>query len=238
MLWSTSVETCTQQVKEQLNDLKAVLFPSDNNLLPDTLLFIYCFHDWLAYLTDQPTRLYLHDTSLYNVIKEKTAGLSSRYLQWLSETLGNTSSLKTLLYRHYMVDYVLSQEIFSRTSYSPWYLLVGSMLTNPSTFSPCPGKHCFDRLGHYPHLIDGLRQEQSVIRQVCHDLAMQDNECFPLVSDHAQLSALSLLYGLHLTRVILLYQQRISPTDYLSDVNQALFTTLTHLQGVLIHGKD
>lgn len=228
----------TQQIHNHLTSLIDCLYPLDNQLSDDNKVFILSVHDWLCHLVERPRKWPLYDTNLNHVITTKTPLVTPVIRHWMNE-INNPLSIKTLLYRHYLVKHVVEQEIFVTPNFVPFYLLIASMLTSHPVFHCLPQKEPWNQLlGPYP-LINQLRKARPVLQQQCYQLTMREEEIDnDLMVDHGLLSSLSLLYGLYLTCVIVSHERTVRPTLYLDQVYQTLVEVLIHLQGVLIHVED
>ncbi len=195
--------------------------------------FLFCVYDWFAYITKEDCLWDAYGTSLSKVICEKTINTNSLVTGWTRSVIGNSMTVNTLLYRHYLVTESLDHEIFTTMDYTPLYTIMASMLTDDILFAPLPMTSLWDDLETDPFPINILRIRRLSIRQFVHHLAMREDVTdYRLSKDHALLSSLSLMYGIYLILVILKYEMTIRPNDALGNILHTLLDTLTDLKGV------
>jgi hypothetical protein len=128
---------------------------------------------------------------------------------------------------------VLDEEILTTLEFTPFFSLIATMLTQSIAFSPLTDSDIWEGISTDPHPITVLRRKRLSIQRFAQQLAMRDDLTdHQLIRDHGLLSSLSLLYGLHLTCVILTHEITVRPDESLTVIFRSLSNTLADLKGV------
>lgn len=172
-------------------------------------------------------------------MKEHTQKVGSRVERWLGLTQGGCPSLQTLLYRHYLFDALSNEEIFLTLEYPQLYILMGSMYYQDVRFTTLEDQSLWDKIEAQEPVINLLRIHRPLIQETAiHFANRMDVTDHRLDRDHALLSSHSLLYGLYLTRVQLIFEQTVRPDPKLEAVLDSLTHTLSKLKGVFFHVEN
>lgn len=196
-------------------------------------MFLLSVYDWLAHVVGRSKRWGEYDTTLRAVIDARLSPHHVLVERWIDAVIGSSLTTYTLLNRHYLAESFLSEEILTKSTSPPLFVLMASMLTDTVIFSPLYRSALWEDIDNDPHPINVLRQKQPMLRHYTRELAMrEDITSCRLVRDHGLLSSFSLLYGLYLIRVVLIYEMAVRPDEHLSSILMSLSNTLTTLKGV------
>jgi hypothetical protein len=223
----------TQTVQEILNKYLLIIQQVVDDVDESARAFIYIVYDWLSHTAHGPSTSTDPTTSLRDVVLQTTALVDPLCAHWLRNSIGAPLTLRTLVYRHYCIKRVLQEEIFTQQNGFPLYGLMGSMLTDHVVFTPLHTPTLWQGIDTDASPISVLRQKRPSIARCAHHLAMRDDlTVHQLIRDHGLLSALSLLYGLYLVRVIVIQEMVDKPNGALPIILESLSNTLTDLKGV------
>jgi len=199
---------------------------------------VMIIHDWLAFFSDDTYLWDQYGTSLFSVITEKTNTGSPVTQSWINHVVGGVMSNKTLLYRHYLLANLVSRDIDLDVGFVPLYQLIASTFMVEVSFAPVEFSGWVD-VTRDSHPINRLRQNQPVIENYFHTLAMGEHHLpDQLVADHGGLFSASLLYGMYLAYVILAYEASVDPNPELLILNDHLHDAVSHMKGALCHGPS
>jgi hypothetical protein len=193
----------------------------------------YVLQRWLETVCSTITIPPLEDDKLQDIIFTKLKTVPAVVVDEAHRIIGAPLTLHSLLYRHYLCRYVVSEDIFTQINWPPLYGLIASMLTDQVVFTPLYTSTLWDGIDHNPFPINGLRQQRPFVARYAHDLTMREDVTeHQLIRDHGLLSALSLVYGLYLVRVILIHEMTTAPSQALKVILESLANTLADLKGV------
>ena len=192
-------------------------------------VFLFTVHDWVSYLTHQPYWWNDYDTSLQEV-------LYSKCRDDIHSIIAKPKSMSNLLYRHMVVKSVVYSDIIGDYNSSCLYSLMGSMLIKDPVFSSLDHQGVWKGIEEDVHPINRFRLNQPLIQEYLHELSMREDVTDDrLIKDHALLSSLSLLYGLYLIYVILIYENTVRPQVAVRNILKTITHTLIQLKGELFN---
>jgi hypothetical protein len=199
---------------------------------------VLTIHDWLAFLSGEPFLWDQYDTTLWTIV-EKRASAAPLQATWMGEVVGKPQSPKTLLYRHYLLSDVVGGDINSDITAPLLHQLIASTLLSEVSFGSGGPFDLWDGILEDSQPINQLRRQQSGIKAHLHDIAMREHHHpSQYLADHGDLFAFSLLYGLYLTHVTLIFEAATEPHPALLTITDCLQDTVTHLKGALCHGPS
>ena len=196
-------------------------------------------HDWLVSFTGESYLWQDYGSSLVEVIKEKTRTLPPDQQSWIAHLFNSAPTNKALLYRYYLLKQVMLQNIDPQIDYPHLYTLMATTLLSGSAFSPLPANHVWEGIDDDPQPINKLRLKQREIHEELCVLIMHDH-IHPdhILDDHGVLTSLSLLYGMYLVYVILIFEATLNRTADLQRLTDAVKAMLLHSKGALCHGPN
>lgn len=212
---------------------------SQNLSLTDnpTTLLLFVIHDWLAHITDASSELLAFDSSLGEQIIPSFGDRNSLNYKRYMRMAHQHPTLTILLYRHFLVEEAMREEVFVDQIQKPIHILMGSMYFHQVRFWDLPDKKPWDELFDTPKRINAIRQLRPRILALTREVANRSDESlYPIDRGHATLSSITLLYTLALIETILTFEQTVRPSPQIVNSLQAVQSTTQHLRGVLFHG--
>ena len=216
-------------LKQSLLEISPLILHTNSSLH----ICLFSVHDWIAHLVHESYLWHEYDSSLKDVIMDHIHKSDKSILNWVAEIINGDITEKTLLYRHYLFAKITNAEITPVPHYLHLYILIASMLTKDVVFTSLSHSAIWEKIDEDLYPINILRTKLPLIKQYAADLMMREDVTpHQTLRDHGLLFSLSLLYGLYLVKVILIYEMTVKPERHLSIILNSISNTLIQLKGV------
>lgn len=154
---------------------------------------------------------------------------------WLEFVRSDKSSLRSLLYRHYLLKEYCNYPVSNRVDNSLLKKVFQFVLLAEKDFYYLPNSEVWKRVDHNYPILGQLQKLQSTIKDECDILADGINTIdLQVRKDHASLTSHSLLYCLYLICTVLEFEVKVRPSESKLALHSDIVHTLTTLKGVLI----